>query len=441
MENTEGPSLPRNEQENLEKEFAQQSKFSFSKYLSIKSLIIISIVLFTIITALDGFFMTVGSELGRCYRKSANFTSNEFTNSQLTSEQKCSIVKKDAVAVKTCENDLAKQLKVPGVVPVTKLIGKIMFGDISDDQSNQMIDKYCSEKTTVNSAPLSSASASTIYEAVDKGIPTKCDITSNKDNVKYSIYTKNYNLYIEAKVINSTDKVSYLIIDANTAWNWDKDNNEGVKTTISPQGQERDGLILTSLWNLAEDKELYKNSCKENIEISDSLFIPPPNITFTDLFSKQQELVREMETDAYNSKYQKLYKELVYGEKPIVSTSAKMAFELSKTKSIICLRNKNGSPTAYGTSYFMSGKLRFEGGNIGLFTERDAIGIYNSNTLWTWNAGSIKGIKLEPSSTLPADQFLEHILEGLDKDSLLCYEYLFLDGLFNVPSDVSFEMQ
>jgi len=56
-----------------------------------------------------------------------------------------------------------------------------------------------------------------------------------------------------------------------------------------------------------------------------------------------------------------------------------------------------------------------------------------------WGAGETKGLVFKVTENMTEAELLQLVLLGLDEDSLLCYEYLFSDSIFDVPSNVVFE--
>ncbi|PIZ47113.1 hypothetical protein COY32_02180 [candidate division WWE3 bacterium CG_4_10_14_0_2_um_filter_41_14] len=319
-------------------------------------------------------------------------------------------------------------IEVAVIVVVIAIVGAALF-IVFRNKQQALLPKNPSEQiqTTDN--------VQTLYEAYGQGLSTTCNFI--REDISYTVVMKNGDFFFMVKTTNNT---SFVVMKNNTMWNWDEGSREGNATSF--RDEDADGLVTINLWNFAEDKQLYASSCLEDLQISDSMFVPPSDIVFVNaLQESRSELSSQLNIiSELSNTYRDLFQSLVGEGNVPIATSALESYNLSlEGTNVVCLRSAAGSETSYGTSYYNNGMVRFEGGNKGMATERDAIGIYDGSSLWVWGAGETKGLVFKVTENMTEAELLQLVLLGLDEDSLLCYEYLFSDSIFDVPSNVVFE--
>lgn len=120
------------------------------------------------------------------------------------------------------------------------------------------------------------------------------------------------------------------------------------------------------------------------------------------------------------------------------SSSASDALKDSTGRGIVCNRIQENSETPPGRAYIKDGKIKYEGGNKGLMTEPDSLGISKDNTLWQWTSMDKTGYKFELS---PEDTDLntEAVARGLDEHKQDCQYSDFEDSVFDPPKDIEFK--
>jgi len=311
------------------------------------------------------------------------------------------------------------------VISVLAIAGVLWFGG----QQQTLLSENSSIETQTSNT------AKTLYEAYGQGLSTTCNFI--REDTSYTVVMKNGGFFFRVK---TTDDTSFVVMNNNTMWNWDEGSLEG--NAIPFRDEDAEGLLQFTLWGFAEDKQLYASSCLEDLHISDSLFVPSSDIVLVNVLQESRsELGSQLNIiSELSNTYRDLFQSLVQNDNVPIATSALESYNLSlEGTNVLCLRSAAGSETSYGTSYYNNGKVRFEGGNKGMATERDAIGIYDGSSLLVWGAGETKGLVFKATEDMTEAELLQLVLSDLDEDSLLCYEYLFSDSIFDVPSDVVFE--
>lgn len=121
-----------------------------------------------------------------------------------------------------------------------------------------------------------------IRDALSKSVSLECEMTDNEGRMTKA-YIKNGAVRADVTDPNPENSGSMIMKDK-TLYTWQ--NGEGVMMSL-PEGDYEANAEPNQGDSLIDDLEQYKNYCKPGV-VSDSLFTPPSDVTFTD-FSNMME--------------------------------------------------------------------------------------------------------------------------------------------------------
>lgn len=176
------------------------------------------------------------------------------------------------------------------ILPIAVILLVVLFGGyyvwkIQKSKSTAMAPSVAS-----TSQPQSNVFTS-IKDALSKSLSLKCVYPSPDGKGNITSYIKNGAVRVMSLMMGPEGAGS-VILKNNTMWIWDETKKTGMTLTFNPETTGPTGGTTTNASEgdkILADIEKYKNYCKVEV-VSDSLFMPPTDVRFTDFSGAMQNI-------------------------------------------------------------------------------------------------------------------------------------------------------
>ncbi|MBI3366397.1 hypothetical protein HY041_02090 [Candidatus Roizmanbacteria bacterium] len=181
------------------------------------------------------------------------------------------------------------------LVAVIVLLGLLGVGGYYVMNSQKAKPPMTEKKTPVSTQQSGNVFTS-IKDALTKSLSLKCEYPDPRTKATVTTYIKNGAVRVMGMSIQN-NKSSNAIIKDNKMWIWTEGDKQGMMLTLSipavgkPSGTPQ--IKEDQRERVLAEMERFKNNCKTET-VDDSLFVPPSNVTFTDLQNMMKGVGNEM---------------------------------------------------------------------------------------------------------------------------------------------------